>query len=366
MATEAEQHAAEAAVAAAWRDQCGARAGPLEQADVDAIADAAFQTPGVKPTVELIRRIAGGGSPNAIHPKLDAWFRRGREATGVTDVPAELAALWERLQAAAVTAARRELQPMIDALADDRTVLEGARAQLAVDQATLVTERAATAGLVTAMREDFQRLENRNETLQAQLVALQDGVRTAAHVVRETEQQLAISKAAHDQLAGQLRDARRTVGALQDEARTRDDELTATLAALQASEAEAQALHTALAAATAARTVAEGVAEARASELDTARTAVTQHAALLVELEQAAQLAKATATSDLRLREHLTSELARERDALTHARTVTSQTSEALAASQATVAALTRETGRLHALLQEAALAARPATDDSP
>lgn len=47
------------------------RRGPLEQADVDAIAEAAFHAEGAKPAVEFIRRVAGGGSPNTIHPKLD-------------------------------------------------------------------------------------------------------------------------------------------------------------------------------------------------------------------------------------------------------------------------------------------------------
>src|SRR4051794_30180001 len=97
---------AEQRVRDAWQARCGVRRGPLEQADVDAIAEAAFALEGVKPTVEFIRRIAGGGSPNTIHPKLDAWFRQGRQVAAPSAVPAELLTLWERLQADATRVAQ--------------------------------------------------------------------------------------------------------------------------------------------------------------------------------------------------------------------------------------------------------------------
>src|SRR4051812_14974528 len=164
----------------AWEARCGVRRGPLEQADVDAIAQAAFVLEGVKPTVEFIRRIAGGGSPNTIHPKLDAWFRQGREPGPAAAVPAELLAVWERLRADAARVAEDEFAPALAALADDRSALAAAQAQLATDQAALANERLTTERVVAALREEFrdlqarnQALEARNDTLQANVVQLQ-------------------------------------------------------------------------------------------------------------------------------------------------------------------------------------------------
>lgn len=350
----------------AWEARCGVRRGPLEQADVDAIAEAAFQFEGVKPTVEFIRRIAGGGSPNTIHPKLDAWFRQGRQAATPSAVPTELLALWDRLQAEAVRIGQDTLAPLRAAIVDDRAALDAAQAQLAGDQAALVSERATTERVVDALREEFQGLQTRNDGLLANVAELEEGARRSREESRQRQHAIRRLEA---ELADAHRDAEVANASL---SRTQADnaalagDVAAASAQAAAAQAQVLALQTAARDTTAALTTAERRADTLAGELASARAETAAHASRADRLEQALTRVQATARSETALRDHLAGELGREREALVQARDAASRALEALAAREATVAALTVENGRLHALLHAATRAAGPAPDEPP
>jgi len=355
---------AEQRVRDAWQARCGVRRGPLEQADVDAIAEAAFALEGVKPTVEFIRRIAGGGSPNTIHPKLDAWFRQGRQVAAPSAVPAELLTLWERLQADATRVAQDDLAPMHASIADDRATLTMAQAQLAIDQAALANERATTERLVAAMREEFQGLQTRNDALLADVAQLQEDARRSRE--ESSQRQHAIHRLERE-LADALRDGEVATASLMltqaDNAALTGD-VAAARAQAGAAESQVTALQTAATDTTAALTTAERRTDALASELANARAEAAAQSSRGDRMEQALALVQATASSETALRDHLVGELGREREALVQARDAASRTTKALAAREATVTALTLEAGRLHALLHAATLAAGPAAEE--
>lgn len=342
-------------VRSAWEARCGLRRGPLEQADVDAIAEAAFALDGVKPTVEFIRRIAGGGSPNTIHPKLDAWFRQGRQAAGPSAVPTELLALWERLRADATSVAQDALAPMRAAIADDRAALAAEAAQLASDQAAVASERATTERLVTAMREEFRTLQASNETLRATVSELHIDVGEKAEAIERLEHALDVSKQARSRDARELSEAKVAMTTLEEAAETHVAALRETRDVLHASQAHGAMLEEMLEAAAAARSDADQRLAALAAERDAARSESTEQAQRAKQLEHALQIAQASATSDTALREHLTSEVQRERLTSSQAQAAGRHAAEALVASEATATGYKEEIDRLHALLQKAA-----------
>lgn len=161
----------EGAVQAAFDSHRRGRVGRLEQSDVTVIGTAAA-THGVKFTVELVRRISGGGSPNTIHPMIDHFTRidlprlvNGRQTT----VPAPLAALWTQLQDAArdegeqaLIAPREALEQGLAQLAKDRAALDAERHELAA-------ERAAIDRVAGELRDAFDQLHARNTELEGAL-----------------------------------------------------------------------------------------------------------------------------------------------------------------------------------------------------
>jgi exonuclease SbcC len=361
MATDAEQHTAEAAVAAAWRERCGERAGPLEQADVDAIAEAAFQTPGVKPTVELIRRIAGGGSPNAIHPKLDAWFRQGRQSGTPSPVPSELIALWARLQEVATESALAAMAPSRAELAEHQAALVAAQDQLASDQQALVNERATTERLVEALRTDFQGLQQRNDSLQTEAGRLAAELQQAISTLALRQDEIARVSAQWrlaDAETGRLRAALTTVEAdLTTEARAH----SLVREQLGAAQEAIAALHATVSQVNDVSAQTQETLALRERELEAARQDAAAATARASELESALQLAQATAASDLYLRNHLAAELARERGALAKALDRQASATDAQVALEATLRAVTAERDRLHASLLRLAQPTPPA-----
>jgi len=350
----------------AWEARCGVRRGPLEQADVDAIAEAAFALEGVKPTVEFIRRIAGGGSPNTIHPKLDAWFRQGRPDGAPSAVPAELLALWERLQADATRVAQDALAPARAAIADDRAALSAEAAQLASDQAAVADERATTERLVTAMREEFQSLQARNETLQAELTQVSEQAREAAEMIKQRDHEVerlqrekATAKTEHSHLTNLL-------AAADVRYASQQVELKAVREAALAIETQALALRAEAAESANALVKAQQRAELQDRELGAAQTTLATLTDRVDQLEQALQLAQTTAKADASLHDHVAADLRREREALVAVRAMAAQASEALSASQATAAALVQERDRLHAVLMRVSPDEPTIVDNAP
>jgi chromosome segregation ATPase len=335
-----------------WQARRGIRRGPLEQADIDAIADAAFYTEGAKPTVEFIRRVAGGGSPNTIHPKLDDWFRRARQVAEPSPVPESLLSLWALLQAEAVQVAQDDLAPAIAALAADREALATERARLDDDLDALDVHRAATEQLVTTLREEFRALQAGNDTLRATVTELRTELRDKAEATERLQDELAASEDGRARDARELSEARRTISAREAQAQTLEASLGETSEALHSAQAHGAILQGLVDEAVVAKTDAEHRAIALATELNTARGEVTEQVQRASQLEHALQVAQAAATSDTALREHLANELQRERLASSQAQDMARQSSEALAASEATAAVQMQEIARLHALLQ--------------
>lgn len=349
-------NALEQQVRDAWEARCGVRRGPLEQADVDAIAEAAFALEGVKPTVEFIRRIAGGGSPNTIHPKLDAWFRQGRQTAEPSAVPTELLALWERLRADATRVAEDGLAPALGALADDRAALAAEAAQLTRDQAALTSERAATERLVTALREEFQALQARNEVLQAELTRVSEQAREAAEMLKQRDREVE-----RLQREGTMATAEQTrltslLAAADVRCASQQAELEAASEATRAFEVQALALRAAATESANALSEARQLAELQGGELGAAQTTVATLSDRVDQLEQALQLVRTAAKADASLHDHVAADLRREREALGAVRAIAAQASEALAASQATALALAAERDRLHAMLLQHSL----------
>lgn len=350
---------AEQTVRAAFEAHRGGRRGALEQSDVDVIAETAFAIAGVKPTVELIRQIAGGGSPNTIHPKLDAWFRRGREPAATSELPAELHAVWERLQVAAAATVRAELAPTIAAVDADRAALGAGQAQLAVDQAALATERATIERLVATLRDDFQALQARNDALQVDVARLATAGREAdialgqrqEEIVRlETERVSTVTE--HARLVGLLATA-------EANRQTQEDALTAVREATASAETQISGLQRVAAESAHALAAARQAAEITGRDLAAAHAEVAALTGRVTQLEQALQLAQTRASADATLREHLTAELHREREALASIRTTAAEAGEAVAAGHATINALRGETERLHALVRPATAGSR-------
>jgi chromosome segregation ATPase len=351
----------------AWEARCGVRRGPLEQADVDAIAEAAFALEGVKPTVEFIRRIAGGGSPNTIHPKLDAWFRQGRPAAAPNAVPAELLTLWERLQIEAARVAQDALAPLAVALADDRTALTVAQAQLAVDQAALASERATTERVVAALREEFQGLQARNEALQAELAQLSEQIRDAAERIGQRDREVERLQREGAQATAEHTRLSRLLAASDDNCASQQAELEAARMAALAGEARIVALQADAAASAAALAEAQEAAAAEGRARDSAQKAVATLTARVGQLEHALALGQATADAEAALRDHMATDLVRERDALEESRGHAEAAGHALIALRTQVEAVTAERDRLQARLDDWASAQRsvPATTPS-
>jgi len=350
----------------AWEARCGVRRGPLEQADVDAIAEAAFALEGVKPTVEFIRRIAGGGSPNTIHPKLDAWFRQGRQAVVPSAVPAELIILWDRLLADATRIAQDALAPMRAAIADDRAALAAEAAQLARDQAALASERATTERVVTALREEFQALQARNEALQSELIRVSEQARERAETIQQRDVEVGRLEREGVMVAAENTRLGNLCAASDVRCASQQAELEAASEVTRALEARILALQAAATESANALDEAQQRAELQGGELGAAQTTVATLTDRVDQLEQALQLARTAAKADASLHDHVAADLRREREALVAVRAMAAQVSEALAASQATAAALVQERDRLHAVLMRVSPDEPTIVDNAP
>lgn len=351
MPTDPALSDAEHTVATAWEARRGPRRGALEQADIDAIAEAAFDAEGLKPTVELIRRIAGGGSPNTIHPKLDAWFRQGRRPSAGSAVPSELLQLWERLQGDAISSAQAALAPTLATLATEQQALLAGQAQLVTDHAALALERAATERLVVALREDFQALQARNETLQTEVTQLTEANRDAAET--HTQLQIALTELRSDltQRGVEMTRLAETLVTAQSERAAQETALTRARAGANDAEARIAELLAAAEEGAAALTAAQQLATTNALARDVAQSAAATLTTRAGQLELTLQLTEAASRAEASLRDRLSADLQREREAMACAQAAASQAGEALAASHATLDALRQENERLHALV---------------
>lgn len=294
-----------------------ARANPertsLTDESVDAIGWQALQL-GLQPTMELIRDVAGGGSPTHIHPLIKRFYGRLIDRHFIpappVNVPPEVQAFWEQV----LTLARREAELQRHA---ERTALETEREAFA----TTVAEHQAQhkqkeAELAAAHAELEQEREQREATereraryvshLEAQVAeatrerneardiaagheALIQRLEAEAAAAREgwaaqqkrTEAELARTREAHSALAATERDQLQALARIESErdalAAARKD-LADRLAQLQReATAEREAAE---------RRVAAAQAEAEARTRDQARW-FESHQQTVAELERA-------------------------------------------------------------------------------
>ena len=182
----------EAAVVSFARHRGDRPPGPLDQADVDVIA-AALLAQGEQPTMEAVRRVAGGGSNTTIHPKLKAFYRKeGPQRFGqpVDSDPlaAQVKTLLDQFVEQARTIAMTSLRPQKEELVIGQRALGAGLEALTADRVALAEERTILA------REEVQR-QRLIDHLAEQLSAAQAAERQLATTLGETRQRMAAQDA---------------------------------------------------------------------------------------------------------------------------------------------------------------------------
>lgn len=160
----------------------------VQQDEIWTAADALLME-GLRPTIERVRQKIGRGSPNTVSPILEAWFaslgpRLGegpaREQTGELPAPVwqAMTQLWDTALVSAREQSEQALAQSRQQLADERTALELARAQLtrevqaAHDRQAAVSEaadmaRAHIADLSGRLRESLAVMARREGEIDA-------------------------------------------------------------------------------------------------------------------------------------------------------------------------------------------------------
>lgn len=200
----------------------------LTDAAVDAIAWRALQL-GVQPTMELIRDVAGGGSPTHIHPLLKRFYGGLLDNHFIpsppSDVPREAQEMWDRV----LDLARREaaLQQHADraALDDAREAFNATMAAREAAHATAQAELARAREQLTAAAEERDRALAR---LEADLTDAREHIESLTHIERGQAQDIARLTAERDTLREQAHAATAQSATLA----TRLDELQAVRANL--------------------------------------------------------------------------------------------------------------------------------------
>jgi len=201
-------------IAAAFEAHRQGRTGTLDQSDVDVIAWAALEA-GLQPTLELIRRYAGGGSNTTIHPRLkDFYGRLVKERLKGTQVSPVLKKLWSQLQASAAKEVDEKMTPQREALQLAEQGVAEERIRLRDAQEALANERAA---LQTAdqARQTFL------ASLEARLTLATEQLSAANHTIAGDADQLA-------EYRTELRQAREQVAAGEAKLASRDAHLATT------------------------------------------------------------------------------------------------------------------------------------------
>ncbi|ODT93646.1 MAG: hypothetical protein ABS82_11885 [Rhodanobacter sp. SCN 67-45] len=185
-----------------------ARANPdrttLTDAAVDDIAWRALQL-GVQPTMELIRDVAGGGSPTHIHPLLKRFYAGLLDNHFIpappSDVPREAQEMWERV----LDIARREATLQQRA---DQTALDDAREAFNATMAAREAAHAAAQADLAREREQLAAAAEERERalvrLEADLTEARERIESLTHVERGQAQDVARLTAERDALHEQL------------------------------------------------------------------------------------------------------------------------------------------------------------------
>jgi len=240
-------------IAAAFEAHRQGRTGTLDQSDVDVIAWAALEA-GLQPTLELIRRYAGGGSNTTIHPRLkDFYGRLVKERLKGTQVSPVLKKLWSQLQASAAKEVDEKMTPQREALqlaeqgvAEERIRLRDAQEALANERAALQTADQARQTFIASLEARLtvatEQLAAANHTIAGDADQLAEARTELRHACARTEeletilaertQQLetartnvAKTSAAHDRLAAEHHAALKTTAELEQRLQQAAEEL---------------------------------------------------------------------------------------------------------------------------------------------
>jgi chromosome segregation ATPase len=203
-------------------------------------------------------------------------------------------------------------------------------------------------------------------TLRATASELRLDLSDKVEAIERLEGALEASEHARARIARELSEAKVALTTLEEAAETHEAVLGETCDVLHASQTHGARLAEMLEAAAVARSEADRRLAVLAAERDAARGEATEQAHRANQLDHALQVAQASATADMTLREHLTNELQRERLASAQAQTAARQSAEALVASEATATGYMEEIARLHALLQPPASTAPPQAKRGP
>ncbi|MEY2161283.1 DNA-binding protein [Rhodanobacter sp. FW106-PBR-LB-2-11] len=184
-----------------------ARANPdrttLTDAAVDDIAWRALQL-GVQPTMELIRDVAGGGSPTHIHPLLKRFYAGLLDNHFIpappSDVPREAQEMWERVLEIARREASLQQRAEQTALEDARQAQNAAVAAREADLAAAQAELARQREQLAAAAEERNRALTR---LESDLARAREHIESLTHVERGQAQDIARLTAERDTLREQ-------------------------------------------------------------------------------------------------------------------------------------------------------------------
>lgn len=353
--------AAEAAVQAAYDAHRRGRPGKLETADMTVLGTTAVRH-GVRLTVELIRRITGGGSPNTIHPLIEHFTQVELPrllSERAAAVPEPLTTLWQQLEAAATEAGAAMLSEPRQALAEGQAALARDRAALEADRLAVDAARAAADRVAAELRTAFEVLQARNTEVEKDLTAAQ-------HVIEGQAHELGGYQARLKEQSGQLASVQLALTEAITERDTARQALAQITAAHADATAHADAAHSAQALAEAAL---EGALDAQRRAEDRAgdlrdqvireRDRIDRLHREMRDLESALVEERGRASAATHERDAARKEAGEHRVAVARLERDVSEGAQALAAARATMASTAAERDRLqHSLAL--ALAARP------
>ncbi|TAL87358.1 MAG: hypothetical protein EPN74_01955 [Rhodanobacter sp.] len=211
----------------AYAEHRQGRSGPLEQNDIDVIAWAALVNR-QQPTLELIRRVAGGGSNTSIHPKLKHFYATLVEQhLQEIDVDPGLLHVWNQLTDRVTREGEARLGPQLDQLTVREEALSVGTSRLRAAEVELASERDALHAADQARQAFVGHLEKQLASSSEQLVA-------AHHTIAGDADQLA-------QYRTELTHARQQVVAGREEIARRDVDLTRSREQLNSASAQHQA-----------------------------------------------------------------------------------------------------------------------------
>ncbi len=156
-------------------------AGPISQADIDVIVEAALDL-GQVPSLKLVHAVTQGrGSPNAVYPKIAEAM--GRLSPARRAKPPEVHKgfwdAWQALKGAATETGQRALEEQQQALDAERNQLQEARDAFAQEQAAAANAQEERERHLTTLQQELREAKEANERLQNEAGGLRQAQQAA-------------------------------------------------------------------------------------------------------------------------------------------------------------------------------------------